>query len=497
MATAQLREAATLKAAAKRAVRELDALLSSKSLPKDLRGKVSGLKEALKKKWADLADEAKKDPKDDDEEKDAKESADEGPAPIGEYRYTYVNPGTLSFAALDADAEAQEIAEGMQARTDQFNALVSNIMFSAEVEDKATALEELTAEFIGVLALVPSGVEGDPEELTESWQEDASGGVLAVLNEVDEPSTNEENVLCLLEIAVIEPGWGNTRDNYYYAKDMLHRDASVFNGAKMYLTNHDEEDHTVRNEVSQVVACPVRFTETGAPVARVAVYDRDFAYSVRRRNDAGTLGDLKNSIFADGLIKEGFVEGGREGKAVKKITTVKSIDWVPRAGAGGRALRLVENEEGAQGMSNKNADEKDVTAESLAEAESDAEKKAADLPSKVEDLTTVVIMSEILAADLPRRTGLRLVSGEYATLAELQGAIKEAAAEVKEIVEDAEKARRNDAPSSRAFGMTEDGEKPNRFAEAEKDAAPLVDPTVASGGARAILRRYGVTGKWD
>ena len=347
------------------------------------------------------------------------------------------------------------------------------------------------------MALVPSGAEGDPEELTESWQEDASGGVLAVLNEVDEPSTNEENVLCLLEIAVIEPGWGNTRDNYYYAKDMLHRDASVFNGAKMYLTNHDEEDHTVRNEVSQVVACPVRFTETGAPVARVAVYDRDFAYSVRRRNDAGTLGDLKNSIFADGLIKEGFVEGGREGKAVKKITTVKSIDWVPRAGAGGRALRLVENEEGAQGMSNKNADEKDVTAESLAEAESDAEKKAADLPSKVEDLTTVVIMSEILAADLPRRTGLRLVSGEYATLAELQGAIKEAAAEVKEIVEDAEKARRNDAPSSRAFGMTEDGEKPNRFAEAEKDAAPLVDPTVVSGGARAILRRYGVTGKWD
>jgi len=149
-------------------------------------------------------------------------------------------------------------------------------------------------------------------------------------------------------------------------------------------------------------------------------------------------------------------------------------------------------------MSNKNADEKDVTAESLAETESaTAEKKAADLPSKVEDLTTVVIMSEILAADLPRRTGLRLVSGEYATLAELQGAIKEAAAEVKEIVEDAEKARRNDAPSSRAFGMTENGEKSNRFEESEKDAAPLVDPAVASGGARAILRRYGVTGKWD
>ena len=275
---------------------------------------------------------------------------------------------------------------------------------------------------------------------------------------------------------------------------MLHRDASVFNGAKMYLTNHETDEHTVRNEVSQVVACPVRFLESGAPVARVAIYDQDFEYSVRRRHDAGTLQDLMSSIYADGLIKEGFVEGGREGKVVKSITTVKSIDWVPKAGAGGRALRLVENDKGAKGMTNK-TDEKKTDAENL--AESDAEKKAADLPSKdVEDLTSVVIMSEILAADLPRRTGLRLVSGEYATLAELQGAIKEAAAEVKEIVEDAEKARRNDAPSSRAFGMTENGEKSNRFEESEKDAAPLVDPAVVSEGAKSIMARYGVTGKW-
>ena len=319
------------------------------------------------------------------------------------------------------------------------------------------------------------------------------------MNEVDAETDTEKPTLCLVEIAVIEPGWGNVRDNYYYPRDMLHRDASVFNGAKMYLTNHETDEHTVRNEVSQVVACPVRFLESGAPVARVAIYDQDFEYSVRRRHDAGTLQDLMSSIYADGLIKEGFVEGGREGKVVKSITTVKSIDWVPRAGAGGRALRLVENEEGAQGMSNKNADEKDVTAESLAETESaTAEKKAVDLTAKdVGELTTVAIMSEILAADLPRRTGLRLVSGEYATLAELQGAIKEAAAEVKEIVEDAEKARRNDAPSSRAFGMTENGKKPNRFEESEKDSALFVDPAVASGGARAILRRYGVTGKWD
>jgi hypothetical protein len=45
-----------------------------------------------------------------------------------------------------------------------------------------------------------------------------------------------------LNIAVIEPGFGNQHDNRYYSREMLERDAQVFEGVKMYTTIRGRQD---------------------------------------------------------------------------------------------------------------------------------------------------------------------------------------------------------------------------------------------------------------
>jgi hypothetical protein len=64
---------------------------------------------------------------------------------------------------------------------------------------------------------------------------------------------------------------------------MLERDAHVFEGVKMYTTNHKEDEKSVRTEVSQVLRCPVGFTDTGAPIAQVGVFDPAFAENIKNR----------------------------------------------------------------------------------------------------------------------------------------------------------------------------------------------------------------------
>ena len=148
-----------------------------------------------------------------------------------------------------------------------------------------------------------------------------------------------------LNVAVIEPGWGNKRDNNYYPSSVLKRDAKVFEGAKMYATNHKQSEKSVLTEVSQVLECPTGFTESGAPIARVGVFSEQFAESIRNRDALGVLGDLHCSILAGGKVEKGFTADGRKGRKVVAITEAVSVDWVTRHGAGGRALSMVEGDD--------------------------------------------------------------------------------------------------------------------------------------------------------
>lgn len=178
---------------------------------------------------------------------------------------------------------------------------------------------------------------GDDSEMVELGEAHASA-VLGILEEESAEGPLQLNV------AIIEPGWGNQRDNNYYPKEMLERDAKVFQGAKMYATNHRASEKSVLTEVSQILECPVGFTETGAPIARVGVFSEAFAESIRNRNKLGVLSDLHCSILANGKVQTGFESDGRKGRKVLSITEAASVDWVTRHGAGGRALSIAESD---------------------------------------------------------------------------------------------------------------------------------------------------------
>jgi hypothetical protein len=145
-----------------------------------------------------------------------------------------------------------------------------------------------------------------------------------------------------LDVKLIVPGWGNKRDNNYYPATVLKRDAGVFVGAKMYATDHRENEKSVRTEVSRIKEI-TGFADDGAPIARVTIFDPDFAEQTRNRAQAGILDSLECSILAYGTGKPGKAPDGKSGYIVEAITAAQSVDWVTKAGAGGRALRLAES----------------------------------------------------------------------------------------------------------------------------------------------------------
>lgn len=184
-------------------------------------------------------------------------------------------------------------------------------------------------------------------DLTES----ASGFALDLAeSSAVKGGTTSARAPLMMDVVIIEPGWGNKKDNRYYGHEVLERDAKVFEGVKMYTTDHKPGEKSVRTEVS-VVKGIKGFTSSGAPIAAVAVHDPDFAEGVRNRSALGTLDSLECSILGTGTTRKGKVDG-RKGSIVEAITSATSVDWVTKAGAGGRAINLAEKDKGGNTMPN-------------------------------------------------------------------------------------------------------------------------------------------------
>lgn len=254
----------------------------------------------------------------------------------------YTPPGVISFKQLESVQAAQDVTEQLQERIGQMNDMLMNI-FHADtqaVPDKLKATRALFDEFVQVAS---AALSGNTAKSSESLAEAAVQMPARIRIIEDAGNTNRRSPVKLL-VEIIQPGWGNARDNHYYPAEMLKRDAKAFVGAKMYTTDHRIEEKSVRTEVSQIESI-VGFSEAGAPVARVIVFDPDFAERCRNMSDSKTLTSLSCSILADGTAGP-FESGGRKGKKVESITAVSSVDWVTRAGAGGRAIALAEADKG-------------------------------------------------------------------------------------------------------------------------------------------------------
>lgn len=264
----------------------------------------------------------------------------------------------LSFEDVKQAKAAEDYRRGVDFLTDVFRQVFANIMCRdydgdgqpLDMAQRIGMVRGLVDEFAAELrdledgfaeAEVAENAAGFPQRTVyeEPLREANVGHVVRLIERAD--ADGDRRGPLQMDVAIIRPGWGNTRDNHYYPREVLERDIGAFRGAKMYATDHRQEDKSVLTEVSQVLDVPVAWTADGQPVARVGVFGGDFAESVRGRAELGTLEDLHCSILAKGRVRDGFEQGGRKGAYVEAITEGLSVDWVTRAGAGGHAVSVV------------------------------------------------------------------------------------------------------------------------------------------------------------
>jgi len=402
------------------------------------------------------------------------------------YEPTY---GATSFADLMSYEEAVERTQLLRKRTIQ---LMSMLMDALYFEDDPIAIfKTLFNEYLGIAS---NALNQDMEEAAQTIGEiqERSNAHIKVkeLNldngkGVDIPTTlteaeiatiqgsldtfsmvNERRRPLFVDIAVIEPGWGNEADNHYYSSEMLKEFGYVFGGAKMYETDHKPDEKSTRTWVSTTIGLQ-GFTDTGAPVQRVYVHDPDFSEKLRNLNDEKMLSLMECSIYATGTVENDEFQDvdGRVGRRVVSLDEGAGIDWVTAAGAGGRALNLIESTKGGKPMppteqdeledevvettesanptirvSIRESDSEDELPEDDAvlededlEDEDDTEEDDTDTGDEPEALEMEEIQAIVNETNLPKPTKARLIKGTYGSLAELKAAVDEAVAEVKAI----------------------------------------------------------------
>lgn len=353
----------------------------------------------------------------------------------------------LSFEDLDAQMKAEEYFLKVEELSLAFIEMINNIV-NAGFENRSELIEKLAEEFIARLKELESRQairenEEDMVELTES----------AEITELTEGDASPLHAV----VRIIKPGWGNKTNNHYYPKDVLRRDAHRFVGAKMYETDHRPHEKSTRTWVSTIE--DIVGYQDGAPLAKIAVHDNGFAERLKNLNKLNMLEKMECSIYASGLAKGGFKLGDREGKQVEAITEVSSVDWVTRAGAGGAAVQLLENEESEMDEEVKTPEVEEEVTETVEEQVEELE--PVEIIESEENELSVERIKEILAeTKLPKHAQTRLAfTGRFLTEDDVLELAEAELAYLKEITQ-----------AGKPFGMAK-GEKvveTNKLEEAER-----------------------------
>jgi hypothetical protein len=351
----------------------------------------------------------------------------------------------VSFTQLQALQQAGEVTESLQETANDFSMMLNNIIGNPEVTAKLPAIETLTGEFLIAIRdqLATEGTpEATPVEAAESLAELAESEPTEISG-FAEMEGGDKTDLAVLNVKLVRPGWGNTRDNNYYPEEMLQKNAEKFIGAKMYESDHRPEEKSTRTWVSTISGIS-GFAEDGAPVARVVIHDPGFAQRVRNLNEAKLLDKLECSILASGKTVPGFELMGRKGQRVTEIVEVASVDWVTRAGAGGHALNMAETEpvsndpaaenvavvqSGGTITEDKTAVE-EVTTEKQVEEVTPPVEVAAVISEKqepepeVKELSAEAVKAMLEMTHLPEITKKRFIASVFKTEEELKEAIE-------------------------------------------------------------------------
>lgn len=290
--------------------------------------------------------------------------------------------------------------------------------------------------------VVKTWVVVEAAEVAEVDFAESASGVAVSLNEAE--ATEAEPLV--MDVCLIQPGWGNEKDNNYYPAEVLKRDAHRFVGAHQFEKDHTD-DKSTRDWVSTIDSI-VGETPEGGPIARVVVHDPNFAERMRLLDKAGLLKEMPCSILARGIAVEKEIDG-KAGHQVEAITEVKAVDWVTAAGAGGHALAISENEEASMDDENKVTED---TEEEVAEvsgtevvlAEDDAEPEATEPETEEptadgeeetpeEDLSDDEVTEAL--KPLPAVARAKLGERKYKNTDELQEAIKAEQAYISDLTE--------------------------------------------------------------
>lgn len=335
----------------------------------------------------------------------------------------------FTFADLEAQQKMDEAVLRVEMAISQFQSLANNILWSTEI-DRRSALQALIGELQTKINECLEEVQtaesqhGGPN--SDLAIQESSEGLVLEFGEADETSKDKGSVY--VDIEIIRPGWGNSRDNNFYPREVLERDAKVFEGCKMYETDHNQGQKSTRTWVSTITEI-VGFTEQGGPIGRAFVHDPNFAERLTNLNEAGLLNKMECSIVAYGTYNEGTVDG-KKGNIIESFTRAKDVDWVTAAGAGGRALRLVgESEEGLDMTDEPKVEETQVEEQEIEIHESEAE-DASDEPKVEEAVVEPIRLEEsfiegyLSKTKLPKIAVTRLSERQYETEADLKAAVE-------------------------------------------------------------------------
>ena len=399
--------------------------------------------------------------------------------------------GATSFADIEAYEKLDERVQEIYVNTNKFQRLVDNIIYSAEVVDKPGAIRAVSEEFIS--RLEAALMEPSANEMYFSEEAEVLD-VTPLMTSEEIENIQEEDVspnrgLVTVDFVLLEPGWGNTRDNFFYPKEMLQRDAGKFVGSKMYETNHKQSEKSTRTWVSTITECPVGITETGAPIARAVIHSPDFANRVLNLHEAGLLSKMENSVMAKAIGKP-YSDGTRTGKIIKEFVSENGdpagdVDWVTRAGAGGRILKVSESaaepevkkeeeivEEVAENLEVVTVQESD---EKETSGETTVEEVSAGTEAVVDDTPKYLEVGEVAAilekSKLPEAAREELLKRQFSDVEQ-----------VKENIEDMRSFIKKLTGSKVVFGM----------GEVERVSESKEKPAFTEEAQRNILKKYGM-----
>lgn len=150
-----------------------------------------------------------------------------------------------------------------------------------------------------------------------------------------------------LKVKIIQSGFNKGKGRYYPA-GMLERDASIFEGQKMFADHQTDSEAkqrpegSVHNWVGQITN--VKFDKASqAVVGEAAVIDPPFKAKLEELHKQGLLPQMGISIRAVGVAAPGKVDG-HDTRVVESLTHARSVDFVTYPGAGGQ-VEAIESEE--------------------------------------------------------------------------------------------------------------------------------------------------------